>query len=146
MAWARDLGGPLPRQRRAGEGERGALVFGLPGNPVSAMVCFEQFARPALRKMMGFPAWHRPLVEARLGEDLHKKAGRLHFVRVTLERRDGEIVARSTGNQSSGVLRSMTLARGLLLFPADAVELRQGETASVQVLDEEFLASAAPGF
>jgi molybdopterin molybdotransferase len=128
------------------EGERGALVFGLPGNPVSAMVCFEQFARPALRKMLGFPAWHRPLVEARLGEDLRKKPGRLHFVRVTLERRDGEIVARATGNQSSGVMRSMTLARGLLLFPADAVELRRGETASVQVLDEDFLASAVPGF
>jgi molybdopterin molybdotransferase len=128
------------------ENGRGALVFGLPGNPVSAMVTFELFVRPALRRMMGFRSLFRPLVEARLAEDLRKKAGRLHFVRVVLERRDGEIVASGTGNQSSGVLRSMTLAQGLLIFPADATELRAGDSASVQVLDSDFLAAATAGF
>ncbi len=124
----------------------GPLVFGLPGNPVSAMVTFEQFVRPVLRKMMGHRSWFRPLVEARLLEDLDKKPGRLHFVRVNLERRDGEVVARSTGNQSSGVLRSMTLAQGLLVFPADATKLRQGDVATVQVLDPDFFSAATPGF
>ena len=124
----------------------GPLVFALPGNPVSAMVTFEQFVRPALRKMTGHTAWFRPLIALRLGERLDKKAGRLHFVRVRLERRGGEVVARPTGSQSSGVLRSMTEAQGLLLFPADATELREGDTATVQVLDAAFLASPDPGF
>jgi molybdopterin molybdotransferase len=128
------------------EDGRGALVFGLPGNPVSAMVTFEQFVRPALRRMTGHAGLFRPLVRARLAETLRKKAGRLHFVRVHLSRENGEVVARSTGNQSSGVLRSMTLAGGLLIFPAEATELREDSEAEVQVLDESFLASDRPGF
>jgi molybdopterin molybdotransferase len=124
----------------------GPLVFALPGNPVSALVTFEQFVRPALRKMMGHKSWYRPVVQARLAEPLRKKAGRLHFVRVLLERVEGVIVARATGNQGSGVLSSMTAAQGLLVFPADATELREGDTASVQVLDADFFESASPGF
>jgi molybdopterin molybdotransferase len=127
-------------------GEAAPLAFGLPGNPVSALVTFEQFVRPALRKMMGFRSWFRPLVEARVAERLRKAPGRLHFVRVQLERRDGEVVARSTGSQGSGVLRSLTLAQGLLIFPAEAAELRAGERAAVQVLDPDFLADSGPGF
>jgi hypothetical protein len=63
-------------------GVSGALVFGLPGNPVSAMVTFEEFVRPALRKLTGHTALFRPLVRARLAERLAKKPGRMHFVRV----------------------------------------------------------------
>ncbi len=124
----------------------GPIVFGLPGNPVSAMMTFEQFARPALRKMMGHGAWFRPVVEVVLGQRLEKKAGRLHFVRVRLERRRDGIIAHVTGNQSSGVLRSMTRAQGFLIFPAEATELRAGESASVQVLDPAFFDSSEPGF
>ena len=122
------------------------LVFGLPGNPVSAMVTFEQFVRPALRKMTGHRAWYRPTLEATLGERLTKTPGRLHFVRVLLERRAGEVIARTTGSQSSGVLRSMSLAQGLLVFPAEACEIRRGETATVQIVDEGFFASDTRGF
>ena len=121
------------------------LVFGLPGNPVSAMVTFEQFVRPCLLRMMGHSALFRPRVRARLTEPLAKPAGRLHFVRVSLERRGGEIAARPTGNQSSGVLRSMVAAHGLLVFPAEATELRAGAWAEVQVLDPGFLAADDPG-
>lgn len=125
---------------------RGPLVFGLPGNPVSAMMTFEQFARPALRRMMGHGRLHRPTLRATLAEDLSKSAGRLHFVRVVLERRGDAVIARSTGNQSSGVLRSMTAATGLLIFPAEATRLCAGDEVVVQVLDEDFLASHEPGF
>jgi molybdopterin molybdotransferase len=127
-------------------GERGPLVFGLPGNPVSAMMTFEQFVRPALRKLTGHRQLFRPTLQARVAETLRKTPGRLHFVRVELEHREGKVVARTTGNQSSGVLRSMARARGLLVFPAEASELRSGEVATVQVLDPEFFASAEPGY
>ncbi|HXK23115.1 MAG TPA: gephyrin-like molybdotransferase Glp [Myxococcota bacterium] len=125
---------------------RGPLVFGLPGNPVSAVVTFEEFVRPALRRMAGHTQLFRPQVQATLGEPLRKAPGRLHFVRVRLAREGGRVVARSTGNQSSGVLRSLCDAQGLLIFPAQARELRAGDTATVQVLDEDFLAADGPGF
>ena len=130
----------------AGPGERAPLVFGLPGNPVSATVCFEQFVRPSLLKMMGRKNLFRPVLQARIAETLHKKPGRLHFVRVTLSRRDGEWVAQSTGNQSSGVMTSMTRADGLLVFAEEAAELKSGEKAPVQVLDEGLFQATEPGF
>lgn len=127
-------------------GESGPLVFGLPGNPVSAMVTFEQFVRPVLLRLQARTRLHRPLVEVTLGETLRKKSGRMHLVRVFLERRGEEIVARTTGSQSSGVLRSMSLAHGLLVFPAEAESLAEGARARVQVLDADFLAADAPGY
>jgi len=130
-------------------GETGPLVFGLPGNPVSAMVTFEQFVRPVLRKMAGHRAFFRPVIRATLAEDFEKAAGRMHFVRVSLEAKSdapGEFVARSTGSQSSGVLRSMALAHGLLILPAAQTRLRAGERGVVQVLDEGFFAAREPGF
>jgi molybdopterin molybdotransferase len=127
------------------EEERGPLVFGLPGNPVSALVSFEQFVRPVLLRLAGRRTLARPVVRAQLAETLRKKAGRLHFVRVTLACDGGRFVARSTGNQSSGVLRSMALAQGLLIFPAAASELAAGSTVDVQVLDPDVLAAPEPG-
>jgi molybdopterin molybdotransferase len=122
-----------------GRFENGPLVFGLPGNPVSAMVTFEQFGRPALLKMQGRTRLFRPTLRVRCGERLSKRPGRLHFVRVELERDGDGFVARATGNQSSGVLRSMTRAHGLLIFPAEAEELAEGEQACVQLLDDQVL-------
>ncbi|MBW2420716.1 MAG: molybdopterin molybdotransferase MoeA [Deltaproteobacteria bacterium] len=128
------------------EGRGRPLVFGLPGNPVSASVTFEQFVRPALRKMLGHRACFRPTLRARLGESLRKKAGRLHLVRVQLERRGREVVATSTGNQSSGVMRSLSLAQGLLVFPSAETALAEGAEVIVQVIDESFFASPTRGF
>ena len=123
----------------------GPLVFGLPGNPVSAMVTFDQFVRPVLLRMGGRRRVFRPLVKAILTEALEKKAGRLHFVRVGLERQGDRVLASSTGNQSSGVLRSMTLAQGLLIFPSEATAIPAGSEVDVQLLDPEFAArSEAP--
>lgn len=118
------------------------LIFGLPGNPVSAMVTFEQFVRPALRRMQGHRVLTRPVVRARVGEKLQKTAGRAHLVRVRLEYRNGEYQATPTGNQSSGVLRSMSAADGLLLFPEEATEIKAGAFADVEVLDLDVLARA----
>jgi molybdopterin molybdotransferase len=126
------------------EDGRGPLVFGLPGNPVSAMVTFELFVRPLLLRLGGWRVLRRPSVRAVLGETLRKKPGRLHFVRVTLARDGERLVATSTGNQSSGVLRSMALAQGLLVFPAGASELAAGALAEVMVLDADVLAAPEP--
>ncbi|MDQ7784192.1 MAG: molybdopterin molybdotransferase MoeA [Desulfomonilaceae bacterium] len=109
-------------------------VFGLPGNPTSAMISFEQFVRPALLKMMGHENLYRPLIEASLAEDMHISSGRLHLVRCKLFERDGEMIALSTGNQSSGALRSMVLADGLMILPADKRPFARGDRVRVQVL------------
>jgi len=126
------------------EADAGPLVFGLPGNPVSAMVTFELFVRPALLRLAGHATLTRPTVRARLEEALRKKAGRAHYVRVVLARDGDRFVARTTGNQSSGVLRSMALAQGLLVFPADATAIERGEEADVWVLDPTVLAAPEP--
>jgi molybdopterin molybdotransferase len=126
-----------------GRFEAGPLVFGLPGNPVSAMVTFEQFVRPALLRMQGRRRIFRPTIQARSAERLTKPAGRLHFVRVSLERDAEGFVAHTAGNQSSGVLRSMIQADGLLVFPADATEIAEGAVADVQLLDPEVLSEEA---
>ncbi len=122
------------------------LVFGLPGNPVSAAVTFEEFVRPALRRMMGHRSLFRPVVRARLAETLDKKAGRLHFVRVRLESRDGEIWATPTGNQSSGVLTSLIRGGGLAIFPEKSETIAAGSEVRVQILDTGFFDRAERGF
>ena len=114
----------------------GGLVFCLPGNPVSSMVCFEQFVLPALRRMMGHPRLFRRTVEARLAHAVSIRPGRTEFIRVTLSRdAEGAYLARSTGTQSSGVLLSMAQADGLLVVPATSKGLAEGESAVVQLLD-----------
>ena len=109
-------------------------VFGIPGNPTSAMISFEQFVRPALLKMMGHKALFRPLIEARLAEDGPSKLDRLHLVRCKLFERDGQRMASVTGTQSSGVLRSMVLADGLMILPPEAVPFKAGDPVRVQLL------------
>lgn len=109
-------------------------VFGLPGNPASAMISFEQFVRPALLKMMGHLNLYRPLIEAALAEDMTISSGRLHLVRCKLFEKDGEMIALSTGNQSSGALRSMVMADGLMILPGDKRPFKKGDRVRVQVL------------
>lgn len=109
-------------------------VFGLPGNPTSAMISFEQFVRPALLKMMGHTRLFRPLIEAVLAEDAPKVSGRLHLVRCKLFERDGQMMASSTGTQSSGALRSMVLADGLMILSPENAPFIAGTKVRVQVL------------
>jgi molybdopterin molybdotransferase len=109
-------------------------VFGLPGNPTSAMISFEQFVRPALLKMMGHTNLFRPLIEATLAEDTKISSDRLHLVRCKVLERDGEMMALSTGTQSSGALRSMVLADGLMILPAGKGPFAKGYRVKVQLL------------
>jgi molybdopterin molybdotransferase len=111
------------------------LVFGLPGNPVSSMVCVEEFVVPALRRMMGNPRLYRRTVTARLAHAVKFRPGRTEFIRVQLTRDDAGYIASSTGTQSSGVLLSMAIADGLLVVPSDCTGLAAGEQVTVQLLD-----------
>lgn len=122
----------------------GRPAFGLPGNPVSCMVSFEQFVRPALLRMMGHRDLFRPVLRARLGETLRQKPGRTSFIRAVVMRgRDGFTV-RATGSQSSGVLLSMVRANGLIVFPSDRAELPEGSEAEVQIIDPAFWQVSEP--
>jgi molybdopterin molybdotransferase len=112
-----------------------AYVFGLPGNPVSSMVCFEQFVLPALRRMMGCSRLHRRTIVARLMHDVKHKHARTEFVRVTLHQEDGGYAATATGSQGSGILPSMAKAEGLMVVPASSQGLAAGENVRVQLLD-----------
>ena len=116
-------------------GGRRVPHLGLPGNPVSALVAFEQFARPAIRKMMGKELTPRPIVQAILDDPINNYDGRRVYARVVVYRENGEYRARLTGNQSSGVLTSMARANGLAICPDDRSRLESGETATVQMLD-----------
>jgi molybdopterin molybdotransferase len=110
-------------------------VFGLPGNPVSAVVTFEVLVRPALRRMQGQTAVYPPTVRVRVAETVESKPGMTHFLRVTLDRSAGSLpVARLTGPQGSGILTSVARADALLVIPLDVVEIGAGEEAEVVVL------------
>lgn len=111
------------------------FVFGIPGNPVSSMVCFEEFIGPALRKLMAHTRLFRQTVTATLARDVKHRHRRTEFVRVMLARQDDSWVATPTGNQGSGILRSMALAEGLMIVPAESADVAAGATVQVQLLD-----------
>ena len=114
----------------------GLPVFGLPGNPVSAMVSFELFVRPALRILGGHRSLHRPVVRAIAQHDLHRHSdGKLHLLRslVTLEP-DGRWLVRTTGGQESHQLHAMAEANALLLLP-DGDGVMAGGQVDVVLLD-----------
>ncbi len=110
-------------------GRLGALPWiGLPGNPVSTMVTFEIFARPAIRKMRGHSAFYPATVKVVLGEAFDRTADIAHFIRVKLTRESGRLVAHRTGSQSSGVLTSMARADALLVLPRGVHDAPAGAT------------------
>jgi molybdopterin molybdotransferase len=114
---------------------QGKPVFGLPGNPVSSMVSFEQFVRPSLLKMLGHRQLFRPVIDAVLKEDIQKRPGRRHFIRafVTFEKDQYFVVP--TGAQGSGILKSMVKANGLMVIPEDREIVKAGERVKVQLPD-----------
>ena len=110
-------------------------VFGLPGNPVSSMISFEQFVRPSLLKMMGHRQLFRPVIEAILKEEIKKMAGRRYFIRGSVSIEKDQYFVTTTGEQGSGILRSMVRANGLIVIPEDQEMVRAGEKVKVQLLD-----------
>ena len=110
-------------------------LLGLPGNPVSAMVTFELFARPAILKMMGKKDLAKPTVEAVLEGPVVNSDGRRIFARAMVEKRGGQYFARLTGPQGSGILTSMSLANGLVVVPEDKPRVEAGDVVPVMMLD-----------
>jgi molybdopterin molybdotransferase len=114
----------------------GVTWIGLPGNPVSTMVTFELFVRPAVRKLLGHRTWFRRAVPVRVAERLRYPAKLTHFLRAVVVEEDGELVARLTGPQGSGILTSMARANALLILPAERDEVAPGERLSAIRLDD----------
>ena len=115
-------------------GRIGATPFlGLPGNPVSIHVSFEQFVRPAIRKLRGCKELLRPTVRAKLTEPVSKKPGRLHFVRVRLAATESGWEATPTGPQGSHIQSSLVGVHGVAIFDTQLERLESGETVLVEV-------------
>jgi molybdopterin molybdotransferase len=122
----------------------GRPYFGLPGNPVSSLVCFYLYARPALRRMEGHSAIYLPTVAAKLTHELKKAEGLTEFVRCRLERTEDQWLATSSGNQSSAVLSSMSRGDGLVIAPAGETYLAAGRVVRVLSLGAESSSDEAP--
>lgn len=130
-------------------GTRGSVpFFGLPGNPVSALVGFEQFVRPVLRRLQGHRRLFRPMVEAVLGEEagaVRAGAGRMDFVRCRVERDGGGYRVVSVKKQGSGMLKTLVEANALMVLPPESTGVTPGDRVRVQIYDEEFLQGEEPG-
>ncbi len=119
-------------------GARGSqLFFGLPGNPVSTMVSFIQFVRPAILKSMGATKLRKPLVSAIIEEEISKKPDRTHYIRGFFDIRDGAIHVTSTGPQGSGILRSMHEANCLIILPEGVSRVSPGDRVIIQLIGHE---------
>jgi molybdopterin molybdotransferase len=118
-----------------GKGSRKISHLGLPGNPVSSMVTFEQFARPAILKMMGKSNLAKPSIRAIMEDDIVNTDVRRLFARVTVAKRNGKYYARVTGPQGSGILTSMVRANGLAVIPENTKRVKKGDIVEVQMLD-----------
>lgn len=116
--------GIVPRDGRAP-----LPVFGLPGNPVSAVVTFEVLVKPALRRMLGRRCLYPRTLHVRAAHRISSSPGLVRFLRVTLERGEDAWLARLTGQQGSGILTSVARADALLVVPIDVEVIEEGEWA-----------------
>jgi molybdopterin molybdotransferase len=119
-------------------------VFGLPGNPVSSLVCFHLYVVPALRTMARCERVHLPTAGATLVDTVRTAAGLTEFVRCTLEGPPDAYRARSTGTQSSGVLRSLSLGDALIVAAPETETLAAGSRVRVLMLGADAAAAAPP--
>ncbi len=115
---------------------QGVPLVGLPGNPVAAMVSFEQFVRPVILKMLGRTRWEKPTVEVVLNDDIVVAREHRHYVRAVVESRDdGYHASAVRGAHGSGVLTSMVHANALLIVPEGVTQVGAGERLQAQMLD-----------
>ncbi|HOP28418.1 MAG TPA: molybdopterin molybdotransferase MoeA [Spirochaetota bacterium] len=110
------------------------IFFGLPGNPVSVMVSFQRFVRPALLKMSGAQKIEKPVVHAIAEEDLFKKEGRRYFLRGHYTIKNGEFYVKSTGPQGSGILTSMSSSNCLIILHEDTEIVKAGEKVEIELI------------
>jgi molybdopterin molybdotransferase len=122
-------------EKTKGRRKRKVPHLGLPGNPVSSMITFEQFARPAILKMIGKKVMTKPTVRAIIEGDITNTDGRRVFARVMVTRRSGQYYASLTGPQGSGILTSMVRANGVAVIPESNKEVKAGDMVEVQMLD-----------
>jgi len=116
-------------------GGRRVPHLGLPGNPVSSMVSFELFGRPAIYKMLGRDDWQRPRVRAIAEEPIPNTDARRVFARAIVSQRDGRYYAALTGPQGSGILTSMAVANALAVVPEDVPGINAGDEVDAILLD-----------
>jgi molybdopterin molybdotransferase len=121
-------------------------MFGLPGNPVSSMISFEQFIRPAILKMMGHQEIFRKTVRAVLQEDIEKRKGFTHFIRALVKADAGGYTVSTTGEQGSGILKSMVRANGLIVLPENIEKVKSGKEVKVQLLDNSLSWTSQPEY
>jgi molybdopterin molybdotransferase len=112
----------------------GKPVFSLPGNPVSSMITFEEFVRPALLKMMGHKRVIKPFVKATMQEVINKKPGRVQFLRVRVVNDGERLLASSAGDQHSGIVRTLLRANGIAVLSAELEQVQAGEEVDVQLI------------
>jgi molybdopterin molybdotransferase len=122
-------------KRKEGRRKRKVPHLGLPGNPVSSMITFEQFARPAILKMMGKKMLAKPTIRAIIEDDIENTDGRRLFARVSVTKRGGQYHASITGPQGSGILTSIAKANGLAVIPESSQGVKAGDMVEVQMLD-----------
>ncbi|GEM_PF-3792715 len=118
------------------DGDRPGLpLIGLPGNPVSSMITFEQFVRPAILKMLGLRTLRKPTVRAKIEGEISNKDRRRVFARVSVHSDGDAYRARLTGPQGSAILTSMTKANGLAIVPDLVSHISPGDAVEVQMMD-----------
>jgi len=100
------------------------------------MVSFEQFVRPSLLKMQGRTKIFRQTIKAICVEDFQKKAGFRHFIRAVIKRKGDKYLATTTGDQGSGILKSMVTANGLIVMGENETRIKKGTEVTVQLLDD----------
>jgi molybdopterin molybdotransferase len=110
-------------------------VFSLPGNPVSTMITFEEFARPAILKMLGHTKPLRRTVRGFLQDDFKKKPGKVHFLRVRVTIEDGRYLATTSGDQNTGILKTMLRCNALAILPAEGAVFKAGEEVDLHIID-----------
>jgi molybdopterin molybdotransferase len=122
-------------KKMEGGREKKVPHLGLPGNPVSSMITFEQFARPAILKMMGKEILAKPAIRAIIEDDVANNDGRRIFARVIVTKRGDQYYASLTGHQGSGILTSMAKANGLAIVSENSKGVKAGDIVEVQMLD-----------
>lgn len=124
----------------------GKPAFGLPGNPISSMVAFEQFVRPTLLKMAGKTNIFRQAFSAELMKDIRIKPGRMNFIRAELRYSGGGFTVTPLDGQGSGMIMTMVRANSFVIVPQDSEGFKKGETVKVQPFDDTVFTSGSPAY